>query len=217
MIKIGEDKGQQAGKHIVKQQWFKDNGIELTQLPLPVGDYIEITEKVQSIIDRRGDKLKKMDFMGAFKVTIDTKQDLEEVYNNLYSSKKKPSGKKESDHGRFKDELILAQQIGAKMYVLIEHGGDIKSIDDVPKWKYWSRIKDWESAIRKQYSIPRNADFEKEYMELKSHGAPMRKPPVSSETMYKAMVTMQEKYGCEFLFCTKEETGRRIIEILGGD
>lgn len=33
----------------------------------------------------------------------------------------------------------------------------------------------------------------------------------------RAMRTMQERYGVEFQFCTPEEAGKRVIEILGGD
>lgn len=39
---------------------------------------------------------------------------------------------------------------------------------------------------------------------------------VKGETLSKAMATMQEKYGCEFRFTTKENSGKIIIEILSG-
>jgi len=32
----------------------------------------------------------------------------------------------------------------------------------------------------------------------------------------KAMATMQERYGCEFRFCSPEDAGRIIVEILEG-
>lgn len=37
---------------------------------------------------------------------------------------------------------------------------------------------------------------------------------VSGATLKKAMATMTEKYGVEFRFCDKAETGARIVEIL---
>jgi len=43
---------------------------------------------------------------------------------------------------------------------------------------------------------------------------------VKGETLYKAMKTMEEetdKYNVKFMFCKKEETGQKIIEILGGN
>jgi len=36
------------------------------------------------------------------------------------------------------------------------------------------------------------------------------------EVLYKKLKTIERKYGCEFVFCDKKETGQKIIEILGG-
>ena len=32
--------------------------------------------------------------------------------------------------------------------------------------------------------------------------------------LYKSLCTIRDKYGVRFEFCTKEETGRRIVELL---
>ena len=37
---------------------------------------------------------------------------------------------------------------------------------------------------------------------------------VSGERLYKILSAMSGKYGVQFLFCTKQETGNRIVEIL---
>ena len=37
---------------------------------------------------------------------------------------------------------------------------------------------------------------------------------ISGDHLYKSMVSMSERYGVEWQFCTKEETGHRIMEIL---
>lgn len=39
---------------------------------------------------------------------------------------------------------------------------------------------------------------------------------VSGERLYKILSTLEKTYGVEFLFCDKRNTGKRIIEILGG-
>ena len=39
---------------------------------------------------------------------------------------------------------------------------------------------------------------------------------VNGITLGKAMNTMQERYGVEFMYCDKKDTARKIIEILGG-
>ena len=38
---------------------------------------------------------------------------------------------------------------------------------------------------------------------------------VSGERLYKILSTLERKYGVEFQFCDKRNTGKRIIEILG--
>ena len=40
---------------------------------------------------------------------------------------------------------------------------------------------------------------------------------VQGERLERAMKTMSERYGCEFLFCDYSETAEKIIELLGGE
>lgn len=40
---------------------------------------------------------------------------------------------------------------------------------------------------------------------------------VSGERLHKILSTLSKKHQVEFLFCTKSETGKRIIELLSGD
>ena len=68
-------------------------------------------------------------------LVIDRKQNLGEVCNNVVQ-----------DHKRFTDELKRAEEIGISVVVLIEHGGDIKSIEDVPKWEN-PRLKESPLAV----------------------------------------------------------------------
>jgi len=60
------------------------------------------------------------------------------------------------------------------------------------------------------------ADFETELAELKRHGAKIQPPPTSGEQLYKMLTTIRDKYGASFEFCDKRDTGKRIIELLGG-
>lgn len=39
---------------------------------------------------------------------------------------------------------------------------------------------------------------------------------ISGERLYRKMAVLHRTYGVEWLFCDKSETGRRIVEILGG-
>ena len=46
----------------------------------------------------------------------------------------------------------------------------------------------------------------------------LKKSPkaTTGQTLYNILSTLQRKYGVQFEFCTKEQTGKRIIELLGG-
>ena len=124
MTVILSDKGQKKGKHSQKEKWFADNGYEIVPAPLPVGDYVLGTPAVMAVMERkarRGIAVRKMDFIGSYKVAIDTKRDMQELYQDIVS-----------DHGRFRDECILAQQNDIKLYILVENLDNI-SLDVVGK------------------------------------------------------------------------------------
>lgn len=71
------DKGQQDGKHTEKERYWTELGIEVIEAPLPTGDYILANDKVMDVIfrkEQRGIPVKKMDFLGTYNVTVDTKR-----------------------------------------------------------------------------------------------------------------------------------------------
>ena len=96
-------------------------------------------------------------------------------------------------HERFRSELIRAQENGIRLIILCEHGHGIKSLDDVLFWRN-------PRARTKKLINGRWTWTEQKVM----HG----------DTLYKILCTMQRKYGVEFLFCDKKDTGKRILEIL---
>lgn len=71
-------------------------------------------------------KLDEGDYMldPAGKVTIDRKQNLGEVASNLTC-----------DRARFERELRRAKDKGKTLYVLVEHGGLIRTLADVIGWR----------------------------------------------------------------------------------
>ena len=111
-------------------------------------------------------------------------------------------------HRRFREELVRAQSRGIQLVILVEHGGTIRSIEDVEQWKN-PRLYTYCRKNGIKYSGDVNASIA-EYM---SNGG--QKPPVSGETLARQMRTMAERYGVRWEFCDKTETGQRIIEILG--
>lgn len=72
-------------------------------------------------------KLETGDYMNSEKmnVTIDRKRNLQELCTNLFSK----------DSSRFWKEIRRSKDEHIKMYILCEHGGNIKSIKDVCNWR----------------------------------------------------------------------------------
>lgn len=193
---IIEDIGNKKDKHKAKHKYFMEQGINLRREALPIGDYILCTETVQNVINRkekRGVALKKMDFMGAFKITVDTKKDIQEIILNI-------CGKQ---HGRFRDECLLATNNQVKLYILIENKDNIQNLNDLENW-----------------INPRIAKYEK-ILEMHQKGkwkhiSEPKSPPTSGKTLAKAMRSMEEKYDVKFVFCDPSEAGEKIVELLSG-
>ena len=47
-----EDKAQQDKKHLEKHRCMEELWIETIRVPLPVGDYVLMNEKIQDVMDR---------------------------------------------------------------------------------------------------------------------------------------------------------------------
>ncbi len=98
------------------------------------------------------------------------------------------------DHERFRRELLLARENEIQIVFLVEHGKGIKSLSDVIWWDNPRRFK------RVRNPSGQWVDVETKAMQ--------------GETLYKILCTQEHKYGCRFLFCDKNDTGKEIIRIL---
>ena len=190
------DTAQQDGKHERKHRDLRERGFKLILAPLPVGDYIFATERVIDALRRKETRktaIKKMDLLGTYNVTVDTKRDMQEVYSNVVGKQ----------HDRFRDECILAQNNNIRLVVLIENTDGINEVRDVANWKN-PRYTRWHQ-INGMHEVGKMMSVEI-----------TNKPPVNSVQLMKSMLTMQLKYGVEFQFCKPTETGQRIAEIVEG-
>lgn len=162
-------------------------------------------EKIQKTFEEKGIKTvsSKM-YVGDYQnlqngsVVVDRKQNLSEICSNVCQQ-----------HERFKAELIRAQEAGIKIFILCEHGKGITTLDDVKNWIN-PRLEIWEKDCAK---ILKAAKKENPEVDIKTIKLP--KPPVSGEKLYKILKTQEERYGIKYLFCDKNETGEKILEILG--
>lgn len=123
------------------------------------------------------------------RLVIDRKKDLQELCGNVCQQ-----------HERFKAELIRAMEQGIKIVILCEHGPDIKSIEDVWFWQNPRKHK----VIWKTVNGQRVRTV-------------MSEKAVDGNQLYKSLCTIRDRYNVDFVFCNKDETGRKIVEILGHD
>ncbi len=123
------------------------------------------------------------------RLVVDRKKDLQELCGNVCQQ-----------HERFKAELVRAMDAGIKVVILCEHGSDIKNIEDVFTWvnprstrTVWKKI---------------NGRMTRTIEQTKA---------VTGTSLYKSLCTIRDRYNVTFLFCTKDETGEKIVEILSND
>ena len=122
------------------------------------------------------------------RLVIDRKKDLNELCGNVCQQ-----------HDRFKAELIRAMQQNIKIVILVEHGEDVKSLEDVYFWENPRKHEViWKTVNGKRVKTVRSAKA------------------IDGMQLYKSLCTIRDRYNVDFEFCTKEDTGKRIVEILGG-
>lgn len=107
------------------------------------------------------------------RLVIDRKKDLQEICGNVTQQ-----------HERFQRELLRAQEAEIQLIILIEHGDDIQSLEDVYFW-----------------DNPRLSKSPK---------------ATNGKSLYRSLCTIRDRYNVRFEFCTKRETGRKIMELLDG-
>ena len=185
-IQIDTREKAKAIKKIIKH--FDEQGIKWISTKCYVGDYVSLENS---------------------RLTVDRKQNLTEVYGNVIN-----------DHVRFKAELVRAKELGIQIVILVEHGGNINCLEDVREWDNPRRFlykKNTKKLLIAKGLVEKHDIFDCEelYNICKVNHIKVFKPPVKSEQLYTAMLTMSERYGSIWNFCNKDETGKRIVEILG--
>ena len=98
---IQEDTRQKEDKHNIKHDCFANMSVSLVRCKLPFGDYAPIPP-----------------------VSIDTKENMDEIANNI-------CGK---EHKRFINECKNAKEAGCKLYILVENTLGITDLSQVHIW-----------------------------------------------------------------------------------
>ena len=98
---IQEDTRQKTDKHNLKHKWFESSGVKVVRSKLPFGDYAPVPP-----------------------VSIDTKENMDEIANNI-------CGK---EHKRFINECKAARDAGCQLFILVENTVGVSDITQVHKW-----------------------------------------------------------------------------------
>lgn len=94
----------------------------------------------------------------------------------------------DQQHDRFRSELVNARECGIELHFLVENADGVRDLSTLARWQNPRRFVNAKRGLR---------------------------PPIDGRRMAKACATMEERYGCFFHFCTPEEAGARVLEILG--
>lgn len=97
------------------------------------------------------------------------------------------------DHERFRRELLRAQENGIQLIILCEHGQGIRCLEDVLFWEN-----------------PRSTKRQK----VAGGWETIHTKATPGDVLYRILNTISRKYNVRFEFCEKEETGKRIMELL---
>lgn len=153
-------------------------------------------ERIQKQFDELGVKyFRSKIFCGDYqsldnaRLVIDRKKDLQELCGNVCQQ-----------HERFKAELLRAIEHGIKIIILCEHGEDIRTLEDVYFWQN-----------------PRKHQIRWKTINGKKVKTVISDKAVDGPQLYKSLCTIRDRYNVDFIFCTKDTTGRKIVEILNND
>lgn len=195
MSVIIEDVNNKLDHHTIKHNYWEKEGIDILRYRLPVGDYVLGTDKVLDVIARkklRGIQPKMMDFLGTYNVCVDSKFDISELVSGI-------CGKQ---HDRLRDECILAMNNNIRLIFVVENrGGLIKNTKIVNPTI--TRLEDLHRWVNPRLCIYKS-------------GKQAYPSATRGKTLMKACYTLRDRYKCDFVFCTPEESGKVIYELLGG-
>lgn len=122
-------------------------------------------------------------------VCIDKKADIMELANCMHK-----------DHIRFREEADRAKANNIKLYILIID----EFIYNLEGVKYY-KIPTYKGN---QYKVINGVRII-----TKKRGDP--RANFDCETLMKALKTFEERHGCKFVFCKKENVGKKILQLLG--
>lgn len=236
------DTRQQAGKHDIKERYFRNHGIEIVRTKLYCGDYtlpadqsvcIDTKKDIQELIgDIQVKQMSKSDIKQKVFELAESNHigfDLaEQIYHAICDDDVDRFAEKEINDICFKNgipERVISefQNLYVKRHGFFHRGlkraqnSGIKLIVLVDNREGVRSVEDLFHWLNPRLKIWVNSG---EVIGCYKNGKPRyKKVPkyknaMTGERLAKACLTMQLKYGVEFQFCEPEEAGERILSLL---
>lgn len=123
-------------------------------------------------------------------VVVDTKRNIQEVAMDC--------GR---DHERFAREMERAREAGCRLVILIETGGNYKTVDDLERWLNDTCTRCTYKGYECHPPTSRCLRF--------------RSRPMSGVTLSRIMKTMADHHGCRFELCHPLMAAKRVCDLLG--
>lgn len=230
------DTRQQAGKHDIKERYFRNHGIEIVRTKLYCGDYtlpadqsvcIDTKKDIQELIgDIQVKQMSKSDIKQKVFELAESNHiwfDLaEQIYHAICDDDVDRFAEKEINDICFKNgipERVISefQNLYVKRHGFFHRGlkraqnSGIKLIVLVDNREGVRSVEDLFHWLNPRLKIWVNSG---EVIGCYKNGKPRYKNAMTGERLAKACLTMQLKYGVEFQFCEPEEAGERILSLL---
>ena len=170
---IIEDTRNKPHHHEAKNKWWSEHGVPVVRKKLDFGDY------------QRAD--------GFSNISIDSKQDMDEVAQNI--------GR---DHDRFIRECERAKSAGYRLIILVEQH---KEYNDR------GRIDTWIPGTCRRCAHYRRKDCDPR--EVQGRVCMGGRKPLQGSTARKIIDAIERRHGARFMFCKKSETAKVICDTLG--
>lgn len=165
------------------------------QIQVDTREHAKEWERIRKQFDHEGvqyfrSKLYVGDYMSLDNphLVVDRKKDLLEVCGNVTQQ-----------HERFKKEMLRALSHEIRIIFLVEQQG-IESLEDVFFWQN-----------------PRLLKYDLQMVNGRLEKVQKYPKATSGESLYRCMKTIADRYQVRWEFCNKRQTGKRIIDLLGGD
>lgn len=240
MIVLLEDTRQQSGKHNKKHEYFVKHGIVVNREVLRCGDYqlagkgniaVDTKKDLQELIgDIQVKQMPKKDIKAVLDATVPDEcvdelmhiicdDDSDRLVEAEITSYCYSHGISDADigvlqslyvkrFGFFHRGLVRSKMFGVQLHVLVENKDGVTDINSLFKWVNPRR--------KIMVSTGRYAGY---YQNGRPKMERVQRYPncMMGDTLAKACLTMEKKYGVKFHFCTPEESPKRILEILGAE